>query len=422
VKRILIVAVVLLALGAMVFAGVRSKGRDKGTKVYAEEVTRRSLTQVVKASGEIDPRVKVNISAHVVGKIEKLYVEEGDRIQAGQPFLQLEREAYLAQRDQWSAQLRSSQTAVRQAEVRLADARQKLERAKRLSTEGILSTETLEGSQLAETSARLQLDESHEMVQQMKANLDKAQDDLSKTTIYAPLSGHVIALNAEEGEVVVSGTMNNPGSVIGIIADLSEILAQVDVDETEIVNVKAGQEAVLKVDAIPGREYHGRVVEVGSSGFNRPQQPDVTFYQVKILLRDADAELRAGMSVRAEIQTAAHADVAVAPIQAVVERPPVKPDGEEADDDEEIKVVFVVEDGKARQRPVETGISDETHVELRSGVKPGEQAVTGPYRTLRDLKDGDAVSITKPTEKEEKTDRGRTNNRNDEDEDDQEEE
>ncbi|HVR96098.1 MAG TPA: efflux RND transporter periplasmic adaptor subunit [Thermoanaerobaculia bacterium] len=421
-KKLLIGTVVVLALAAMVFAGVRSKGRDKGTKVYAEEVTRRSLTQVVKASGEIDPRVKVNISAHVVGKIEKLYVEEGDRIQAGQPFLQLEREAYLAQRDQWSAQLRSSQTAVRQAEVRLADARQKLERAKRLSTEGILSTETLEGSQLAETSARLQLDESHEMVQQMKANLDKAQDDLSKTTIYAPLSGHVIALNAEEGEVVVSGTMNNPGSVIGIIADLSEILAQVDVDETEIVNVKAGQEAVLKVDAIPGREYHGRVVEVGSSGFNRPQQPDVTFYQVKILLRDADAELRAGMSVRAEIQTAAHADVAVAPIQAVVERPPVKPDGEEADDDEEIKVVFVVEDGKARQRPVETGISDETHVELRSGVKPGEQAVTGPYRTLRDLKDGDAVSITKPTEKEEKADRGRTNNRNNEDEDDQEEE
>lgn len=401
-KKLLIGAVVVLLLAAMVFAGVRSKGREKGTQVYAEEVTRRSLTQVVKTSGSIDPRVKVNISAHVVGKIQKLYVEEGDSIQAGQPFLQLEREAYLAQREQWAAQLRSSQTAVRQSEVRLADARQKLGRAKRLSGEGILSTENLETAQLAETSARLQLEEAREMVLQMRANLDKAQDDLSKTTIYAPLSGHVIDLNAEEGEVVVSGTMNNPGSVIGIIADLSEILARVDVDETEIVNVKTGQEAVLKVDAVPDREYHGRVVEVGSSGFNRPQQPDVTFYEVKILLRDADAELRAGMSVRAEIQTAAHADVAVVPIQAVVERPPVRPEGQEggASDDEEIKVVFVIEDGKARQRPVETGISDETHVELRSGVKPGETVVTGPYRTLRDLQDGAAVYVGKEAGKD----------------------
>ncbi len=420
-KKLLIGAVVVLLLAAMVFAGVRSKGREKGTQVYAEEVTRRSLTQVVKTSGSIDPRVKVNISAHVVGKIQKLYVEEGDRIQAGQPFLQLEREAYLAQREQWAAQLRSSQTAVRQSEVRLADARQKLGRANRLSDEGILSTENLESAQLAETSARLQLDEAREMVLQMRATLEKAQDDLSKTTIYAPLSGHVIDLNAEEGEVVVSGTMNNPGSVIGIIADLSEILARVDVDETEIVNVKIGQEAVLKVDAVPDREYHGHVVEVGSSGFNRPQQPDVTFYEVKVLLRDADAELRAGMSVRAEIQTASHADVAVVPIQAVVERPPVRPEGKEGtDNEEEIKVVFVIEDGKARQRPVETGISDETHVELRSGVKPGETVVTGPYRTLRDLQDGAAVYIGKADDKDGQDRDGRSQDA--ENEEDQEEE
>ncbi len=420
-KKLLIGAVVVLLLAAMVFAGVRSKGREKGTQVYAEEVTRRSLTQVVKTSGSIDPRVKVNISAHVVGKIQKLYVEEGDSIQAGQPFLQLEREAYLAQREQWAAQLRSSQTAVRQSEVRLADARQKLGRANRLSDEGILSTENLESAQLAETSARLQLDEAREMVLQMRANLEKAQDDLSKTTIYAPLSGHVIDLNAEEGEVVVSGTMNNPGSVIGIIADLSEILARVDVDETEIVNVKIGQEAVLKVDAVPDREYHGHVVEVGSSGFNRPQQPDVTFYEVKVLLRDADAELRAGMSVRAEIQTASHADVAVVPIQAVVERPPVRPEGKEGtDNEEEIKVVFVIEDGKARQRPVETGISDETHVELRSGVKPGEMVVTGPYRTLRDLQDGAAVYIGKADDKDGQDRDGRSQDA--ENEEDQEEE
>src|SRR4029077_16401949 len=122
--------------------------------------------------------------------------------------------------------------------------------------------------------------------------LTKAQDDLSKTTIYAPLSGRVITLNAKEGEVVVSGTMNNPGSVIATIADMSEILANVDVDETEIVSVKVGQEAVLRVDALPNRVYHGQVVEIGSNGFNRPQQPDVTFYQVKVLYTDSDEALK----------------------------------------------------------------------------------------------------------------------------------
>ncbi len=212
---------------------------------------------------------------------------------------------------------------MQQAQVSLADSRNKLSRAERLQTEGISSREQLEAAQLAETSARLRLEESREAVRQTQANLAKAQDDLTKTTVYAPLTGRVIALNAKEGEVVVSGTMNNPGSVIGTIADMSEILAEVDVDETEIVNVKVGQEAVLKVDALPGKEYRGKVVEIGSSGFNRPQQPDVTFFKVKVLLDQPGPDLRAKMSVRAEIHTAAHAKALAVPIQAVVDRPPL---------------------------------------------------------------------------------------------------
>lgn len=415
-KKFLIGTAVVLVLAVVVIASIRSGKGDKGTKVYAEPVERRDLAQVVKASGELEPRVKVNISAHVIGKIEKLFVEEGDRIERGQPFLQLEREAFLAQRDQWAAQLRSAQTAVRQAEVSLADARHKLQRSQRLQTEGIFSSEQLEAAQLAETSAELRLQESRETVSQMAANLTKAQDDLSKTTIFAPLTGRVIVLNAEEGEVVVSGTMNNPASVIGTIADMSEILATVDVDETEVVKVKLGQEAVLKVDALPGKEYHGRVVEVGSSGFNRPSQPDVTFFKVKILFNDPDEDLRADMSVRAEIETAEHGDTLVAPIQAVVERKPVEDKGktkvasasrpgapdEDAGEEGDVKVVFVIENGKAVQRRVETGLSDETHVELTSGVKAGEQVVTGPYRALRDLKNGDAITVSTTSEAEDR--------------------
>jgi HlyD family secretion protein len=395
VKKFVIGLVALAVLGGIVFASIRAQGRDKGAKVYAEGAERRELAQIVKATGELQPRIQVNISAHVVGKIDKLYVQEGDLIKKGQPFLRLEEQAFLAQRDQWAAQLRSAETAVQQAQVSLADSRVKLARAQKLKAEGITTQQDLEGAQLAETSARLQLDSAREAVSQTRANLVKAQDDLTKTTIYSPLTGRVITLNAKEGEVVVSGTMNNPGSVIGIIADMAEINAEVDVDETEFVNVRLGQPATVRVDALPGREYTGKVVEVGSSGYNRANQPDVTFFKVKILLDHPDDNLRARMSVRAEIRTASRPGALTVPIQAVVEREGEK--GQKAR-----KVVYVIDGGKAHERTVATGISDETRVELTSGVKPGEKVVTGPYRTLRDLKDGDVVQVSETSEDEDK--------------------
>ncbi len=390
-KRILIAVLVLGLLAVVVFASLRGTRREKGTKVYVEEVSRRDIGRVVKASGKIDPREKVNISAHVIGKIEHLYVEEGDLIRKGQPFLVLEMEAYTADRDQWSAQLRKAGTEVRQAQVSLADARNKLARARRLNQEGILSAEQLEAAELAQATAELRLEDARESVRQAQANLAEAQDNLKKTTIYAPLTGRVIALNTEEGEVVVSGTMNNPASVIGEIADLSVILAKVDVDETEVVLVKPGQKARILVDALPDKEYHGRVAEVGNKGFSRTQQPDVTFFNVEILLEDPDEDLRPGMSVRAEIDTAVHSGVLVAPIQAVVERD-VK--------DEETDVVFVAVDGKAVQRAVKTGISDETQVEIVSGVQAGDKVITGPYRSLRDLEDGERILVTDQKQEE----------------------
>lgn len=410
-KRILIGGAVVLVLAVIVIASLRGSRRDKGTRVYVEPVAQRDIGRLVKASGEIDPRVKVNISAHVVGKIERLYVEEGDPIRKGQPFLDLEKESFTAARDQWAASLRKAATEVRQAEVNLADARNKLARAERLNKEGILSSEQLEAAQLAEANARLRLEDARESVLQARANLEKVKDDLAKTTIFAPLTGRVIKLNAEEGEVVVSGTMNNAGSVIGEIADLSEILANVDVDETEVVLVKPGQSAVIKVDALPNKQYHGRVSEVGSKGFSRPAQPDVTFFDVEILLDDPDEDLRPGMSVRAEINTAVHSNALVVPIQAVVERD-IK--DEKAGTTDEADVIYVVENGKAVQRKVETGISDETRVEILSGVKSGDKVVTGPYRSLRDLEAGEAVRITTPDE-DKKT--NKKDSKDDEDED-----
>ena len=390
-KRILIIVAGLLVLGGILAASMKAGSAKTGVRVYAEATARRDIQQVVKATGEINPRIKVNISAHVVAKIEKLFVSEGDWIEKGQPFLRLEQNVFVADRDQWAAQLRSAETAVRRQEVALADTASKLRRAQLLYNGGSFTAEQLENAQLAERSARLQLEEARDLVSQDRANLLRAQTDLGKTVIYAPISGQVIALSAKEGEVVVSGTMNNAASVIGTIADMSEVLAEVDVDETEIVQVQPGQRAALKVDALPKRVYHGKVTEVGSSGYNRSSQPDVTFFRVKVLLDDSNRQLRSGMSVRAEIETQADKGALVVPIQAVVERPPLGASG-----GNEVKVVFVVAGGKAHQRKVDTGISDETRVEVMTGLRPGEQVVTGPYRSLRDLRDGDPVRIGTP--------------------------
>jgi HlyD family secretion protein len=399
-KRAIIVIAIVAVLGAIVFFSIRAGDRKKASRVYLEEVERQDISRLVKASGEIDPRVKVNLSAHVIARIEKLFVEEGDSIEAGDPVLELEKEAFVAIRDRAVAELSIARSRLRQAEIELEDNDLKLRRMQRLADEMVISSEQLESSQLQHKSAELKLEQGREAVIQAQASLDKAKDDLSKTTIFAPLSGRVIELRAEEGEVVVSGTMNNPASVIGIIADLSEILAVVDVDETEVAFLELGQMVELEVDALPDKTYTGRVVEIGSSGFQRNRQPDVTFFGVKILLDEPEEVLRPGMSVRARINTAERADVLVAPIQAVVDRPPLaeESDAEEEEDkgvgeQDEIRVVFVIDEEVARQRAVEIGLSDETHVEIVSGLEVGEKVVTGPYRSLKDLDDGDPIKV-----------------------------
>jgi HlyD family secretion protein len=395
VKRALIIGAVVVVLAAVVVASLRRGGGETGTPVDAEAAAEREIRRVVRASGVVDPREKVELSAHVVAKIDQLYVEEGDQVEAGEPVLELERQVFDAAVADWRARLAQARSAVRKAEADLESARLRRQRYERLAGEGVVSDEQVEEARVAATGAEVALDQAGESVAQARANLAKAEDDLRKTTIYAPIGGRVIALNAEQGEVVVSGTMNNPASVIATLADLSEVLAVVDVDETEIVHVAVGQDAELEVDAMPERSFAGRVVEVGSSGFSRPDQRDVTFFKVKVLFEEPAEALKPGMSVRASIVTAVHTSALVVPIQAVVERPPLAGDGEAGagGDEEEVRVVFVVADGEARQRPVDTGISDATHVEITTGLAAGEPVVTGPYRVLRKLEDGEAVRV-----------------------------
>jgi HlyD family secretion protein len=404
VRKWLIGGAVALVLVAIVVGSIFNSSRHgKGVSVYAEEAKKRDISRIVKSSGQVDPRTKVNISAHVVAKIQKLYVQEGDWIDRGKPFLDLEREVFVALRDSTAAQLEIQRSRLKQAELALEDAQIKKDRAQRLVNEKISTQEQMESATLNFNSARQSLEQARQGVSQLSADLEKTNSDLQKTTIYAPISGRVITLNAKEGEVVVSGTMNNAASVIGIIADLSEILVEVDVDETEIVHVKVGQKADVDVDAIPDHVYKGSVVEIGSSGYNKPAQPDVTFFKVKVLFDTPDENLRPGMSARAAIDTAKSADALVIPIQAVVERAPVHPKGEAkpTTPEAEIRVVFKVLGDKVVQTPVQVGLADATGIEITGGLAAGDKVVTGPYRSLKKLKDGDAVTITKESDDKE---------------------
>lgn len=408
-KRILGAAGGVVALAALVVVSTRSGGRAEKRRVYAEEVARRDITHAVEAAGQIQARVTVNISAHVIGKIERLHVREGDAIEAGRPFLELEREFYVAARDDARARLAMAATERHRTEVALADQEIQRARARQLAADGIAARESLEAAELAYASARLAVDAALEGVNQARAALVKAEDDLRKTTIFAPISGKVVSLQAKEGEVVVTGTMNNPASVIGTIADLSELLVEIEVDESDVVHLAAGQPAAVEVDALPEERFTGRVVEVGSSGFAKPQQPEVRLFRVKVALERPDARLRPGMTARATIEVETRRGALVVPLQAVVERPPLGPDGKPVAAGpgvEERPAVFVVTRESARQRTVATGISDATHVEIASGVAAGERVVTGPYRSLKRLDDGDAVKLVDPKREGERRKRG----------------
>ncbi|HEX9984628.1 MAG TPA: efflux RND transporter periplasmic adaptor subunit [Thermoanaerobaculia bacterium] len=389
-KKLLIIGGVLLVVAVIVFASVRAGG-PKGKKVYVEPAAQRKLEAVVTASGEIDPKVKVNIGAHIVGKIERIYFEEGQTVKRGQKLVDLEKSIYIAQRDRLQSELANRRIEVQRAKAALGTAELSYRRAQSLQTQGIQTQELLERTRLELDTARAGYESALQGVTQGTAMLTQANEDLSRTTIVSPIDGKVVQKNANEGEVVVTGTMNNPASVIAVIADLSQILVEAEVGETEVVAIRVGQPGTIKVDAVNDREYHGRVVEIGSSAAIRATGgTGVRYFVVKVAIDDPDDRLRPGMTSQVSIVTNTAGQIAV-PIQSVVEQS----DDEDDDDAPKKKVVFVARDGKTKRVEVKTGISDATHVAITSGLKAGDPVITGPFRLLKTLKDGEAIQITK---------------------------
>ena len=408
-KRTLLIAGAIALIAIIIFASVRAGG-TKAEKVYAEPVKARKIEAVVTAPGEVNPKVKVNIDAHIVGKIERIYFKEGDTVHKGQKLVVLEPTAYLAELGRARAELANRKIEVQRAQVGQQTADLAYRRAVNMRQQGIQAQELFDKAQLDLENARAAYRSSHEGVNQAQAILQQAETNLSHTTIVSPIDGKAVQLNAHEGEVVVTGTMNNPASVIAIIADLSEILVESDVNETDVVSLRLGMPAKIKVDAIPDKEYAGHVAEIGSSAAARQSAgAGIRYFKVKVAIDNPDDRLRPGMTSQVSIITSTAANTPAVPIQSVVERVPPsqsKKKVDEAEEDENLpkkKYVFVISGGKVKMTEVTTGISDATHVAILSGVKAGNQVVTGPFRLLKKLKDGDAVEVTKEETKSKET-------------------
>ena len=404
-KKVLIIIGALVLVGVIVFASVKGGG-SKGEPVYVEPVTPRNIQAIVTAPGEIDPKVKVNISAHIVGKIEKLYFKEGDEVRKGQRLVDLEKTAYQAAYLRSQAGVSAAKIEVARARTAMATTEAAYKRAVNLGKQGIQAQELFDQARQANDNAVAGYNSAQQGVAQAEALQQSAQTDLDHTTILSPIDGKAVQLSAHEGEVVITGTMNNPGSVIAVIADLSEILVEADVGETEITGIRLNEPGKVHVDAISDKEYDGHVAEIGSSAaLKAGVGAGMRYFKVKVQIDNPDDRLRPGMTAQVSIVTTSAGSALSVPIQSVVERvPPALAKSKSGTEDEDekapkLKYVFVVKDDKVKMVEVKTGVSDSTHVVLVSGVTAKDQIVSGPFRTLKKLKDGDSVEVTKEESK-----------------------
>jgi HlyD family secretion protein len=360
----------------------------------------------------------------VQANIVELPVKEGSLVGPGDLLVKLDQTRYEAEVRMAKANLASTQATMKQNEAAMLEAKLAYERADKLFEKGLMSEENKIAAKTAHDVATARYESSEYQVQQYEALVIQARDQLSKTVLTSPIQGVVTELNAEVGEIVLVGTMNNPGTVILTVADLSEIEVEAEVDETDIANVRLGQKASIKVDAFPDTTFDGYVTEVGNSakvsGFS--SQDQVTNFIVTVQFAETFEFVRPGMTAEVDITTNEHSDVLYVPIQAVVMReelPEDKPAEGEVDagsstaiaaetpeddtassegDDKEYEGVFVIKDGQATFVQVETGIADQQNIEIVSGLQDSTEIVVGPYRLLRTLDHGEKVVIDKTLE------------------------
>jgi len=375
------------------------RGGD-ATPVEVAKVGREDLQAKVTANGKVQAQKRVDVSALVAGQITRLAVKEGDRVHKGQFLLQIDQvnPRAMARGNEASMQalLRDLDSAKANAEQARADFR----RADGNHRAGIIPEADYDKARTAMMAAQAAAEAAQRRVDQARAMLEGSQDTLHKTTIVAPIDGVVTARPVEEGEVAVIGVQNSPGTVLLTISDMSVVEAEMEVDETSIPSVRVGQEAVARIDAYPNQSFAGVVTEVGSSPISGTAigSTDAIKFKVKVRIKNPPADVKPGLSVQADVLTGFRSQALVVPIQALVMRelehrpgvslPPNAPREQEG--------VYLVDGGKARFEPVRTGLMGDLSVEVRGGLAGGETLITGPFRALRTLHPGDAVTVAAP--------------------------
>jgi HlyD family secretion protein len=436
-KKILIGVGVVVVLGAIAFANVKFKRQD-GVVVNVESVQKRDLQAIVSASGKIQPQRLVNISADTMGRVTDLRVEEGQRVSKGDFLLQIDPRNLTTAYNQTAASLAASRSTVEQLKVSVEGARTNLKaaqdsllRQQQLWKQGLTTKEQLDNAdnqvkvrQAELSSQEHQIETQRLRMQQEEASVENAKLNLSKVRIEAPITGIITRRNIEEGETVVIGTMNNAGTVLLTVADMSVIEAEVEVDETDIPTVQLGQRAKVTIDAMAGKTFTGKVTEIGNSPIQAAgstSASQATNFKVKVTLDGEIPDVRPGFTCTAEITTATRQQVVSVPIQATAVREvvvdkegnivredtkgPAKgraaalqtQDLKPGQERKELEGVFVVRDNKAIFTPVKTGIAGEKYFEVLSGVNPSDQVIVGPFSSVRELRDGAAVKIEAAT-------------------------
>lgn len=385
-KKPILFLLVIGVIAVIIFFNLQSQ-REKSIRVTVEKVHREDLVSVISASGEVKPKKNVNISSQIAGRVIKIWVEEGQQVKEGDILLKLESTQYEANADRDRAQIQSLRADLIRAEAVKNRDEGFYERQKKLFDAKLISTETLESAKANYEISKANYDAIVFQIRQAQASLQSTLDILKKTEYYAPIGGIITSLRVEEGETALVGTMNNPGTVLMTIADLSVMEVEVEVDETDVVGVKIGQASDVKIDAYPDETISGTVTEIGSSALQTISAADESRdFKVVVTLENPPPDLKPGLSASADIVIAEKEGVLAVPISALVLREK-SPDSTNTERNQE-EGIYIVQDSRVKFVPIKKGIMGELMIEIQSGLEEGQDVVVGPYSALRLLKDG----------------------------------
>jgi HlyD family secretion protein len=387
-KKILIFAIVAVLVVGLPLIGKLTRGTGGATQVELHEVERQAIKSSILASGTLAYREEVQLRSEVIAQATEVLVEEGDTVKRGDLLISLDTESYVAQVEQAEARTRISEIAIERQQLAVENLERRYGNALELVETNLVDQDSVDNLENNLDMARVDLRSLEESLSQARAALAQSEDLLAKTQIESPIDGLVIQVDVKAGETVIAGTTNIPGSTLMVIADPSEMLVEVKVDEADIAQVRQGQAADIYAAAWPDQPLRGVVESIATTARQTAGQRSLSFL-VKILLDDQqDMDFRSGMSARADVYTESSDETLSVPIQAVRYEDPI----DAKDEDEESQpYVFVMEDGKAVRRDVKTGISSDIDQEILEGIAEGDQVISGPFRVLRNLVEGDSV-------------------------------